>query len=189
MVYLSAYCLGECCILALDIREQLQRMLQLSKLKYKWIMQKSRTIGSIAVYSNSSELLFSLSMPWEPPQWSLEGNWCLLCTSIEHVMKLPTPRCDVMEGRRDRLRTLSTTTEKSCFEFSIVSYMKTEGFWRWWVVICKIVFLDFVHRLHKSKITTFRKLSYRRIGCPSIHLWVISRRWLSVVFTPGISML
>jgi hypothetical protein len=29
--------------------------------------------------------------------------------------------------------------------------------------------------------------SYRWVGCPSIHLWVISHRWLSlsIVFIPG----
>jgi hypothetical protein len=36
--------------------------------------------------------------------------------------------------------------------------MKSEGFWRWCVIICKIVFLDFVHRLYFNKITTLRKL-------------------------------
>jgi hypothetical protein len=36
--------------------------------------------------------------------------------------------------------------------------LKSEGFWRWCVVICKSCFLDFVHRLYFNKITTFRKL-------------------------------
>jgi hypothetical protein len=34
--------------------------------------------------------------------------------------------------------------------------MKFKGFWC--VIICKSVFLDFVHRLYLNKITTFRKL-------------------------------
>jgi hypothetical protein len=36
--------------------------------------------------------------------------------------------------------------------------MKSKGFWRWCVIICKSVFLDFVHRLYFNKITTFLKL-------------------------------
>jgi hypothetical protein len=36
--------------------------------------------------------------------------------------------------------------------------MKSKGFWLWCVIICKSVFLDFVHRLYFNKITTFRKL-------------------------------
>jgi hypothetical protein len=35
--------------------------------------------------------------------------------------------------------------------------LKSKGFWRWCIIICKRGFLDFVHRLHFSNIT-FRKL-------------------------------
>jgi hypothetical protein len=36
--------------------------------------------------------------------------------------------------------------------------MKSKGFWRWCVIICKSCFLYFVHRLYFNKNTTFRKL-------------------------------
>jgi hypothetical protein len=36
--------------------------------------------------------------------------------------------------------------------------MKSKGFWRWCIIICKSVFFSFVHRLYFNKITTFRKL-------------------------------
>jgi hypothetical protein len=35
--------------------------------------------------------------------------------------------------------------------------IKSKGFWRWCVIICNSVFLDFVYRLYFNKIT-FRKL-------------------------------
>jgi hypothetical protein len=39
------------------------------------------------------------------------------------------------------------------------TWMKSEGFWRWCVIICKSGCLDFVHRLYFDTITTFRKLN------------------------------
>jgi hypothetical protein len=38
-------------------------------------------------------------------------------------------------------------------------WMKSKGFWQWCVIICKSVFLDFVHHLYFSKIT-FQNLDH-----------------------------
>jgi hypothetical protein len=36
--------------------------------------------------------------------------------------------------------------------FFVSDFLKSKGFWRWRVIICKSCFLDFVHRLYFNKI-------------------------------------